>query len=122
MAANLKSDVNAKKAFVEELLRRGYEDVKITGSPADITARIGPNLFYFEVKYTAQESHYFGAATLTEWQEALANEKTDIGSWWLCNDQVHGNFMNTARLNSWSLVTFLPLKSSSRLESLMEKL
>lgn len=72
---NAKSDVGAKGAFVEELLRRGFDEARVTGSPADITACRGTEVYYFEIKYTAQDSQYFGAATLTEWEAALAHEE-----------------------------------------------
>jgi hypothetical protein len=75
---NPKSDVDAKHAFVAELLRRGYDDARVTRSPADITARRGKDTYYFEVKFTAQEAQYFGAATLTEWEAALEHE----GRYW----------------------------------------
>jgi hypothetical protein len=68
IVTNAKSDINAKEAFIEELLRRCSDEARVTGSPADITARRGPDVFYFEIKYTAQDSQYFGAATLTEWE------------------------------------------------------
>jgi Holliday junction resolvase len=71
---NVKSDAEAKQAFIKELLRRGFDEAKITSSPADITARRGSEVFYFEIKYTTKDSLYFGAATLTEWEAALRNE------------------------------------------------
>jgi hypothetical protein len=71
VVVNAKSDVGAKEAFIEELLRRGFDEARVSGSPADITARLGSETYYFEIKYTAQELDYFGAATLTEWDAAL---------------------------------------------------
>jgi len=97
---NARSDVGAKEAFIEELLRRGFEEARVTGSPADITALKGTDTYYFEVKYTAQESRYFGAATLTEWEAALAHEdryrfvvatKRDFG--WLFHEYTPAEFM-----------------------------
>lgn len=70
---NLKSDVAAKGAYVLELRRRGFEKVRIKNGPADIIAEKGGLPHYFEIKFTRQESYYFGAATLTEWEAALAN-------------------------------------------------
>jgi hypothetical protein len=75
MSINAKSDVNAKQAFIEELLRRGFDEARVTRSPADITARRGDETFYFEIKFTAQNNQYFGAATLTEWEAALRHEE-----------------------------------------------
>ncbi len=71
---NPKSDVAAKKAYVQHLLDSGYESAVITKAPADITAKRDGAVFYFEVKFTNQTNSYFGAATLTEWEAALANE------------------------------------------------
>ena len=69
--ANLKSDVEAKVAYAQQLKRRGYDRVAITKSPADVTAYRDDQVHYFEIKYTAQKLAYFGAATLTEWEAAL---------------------------------------------------
>lgn len=72
---NAKSDVPAKQAFVEHLLReRHFDEARVTKSPADVTAIKDRRTYYFEIKYTAQLATYFGAATLTEWKAALENE------------------------------------------------
>jgi len=68
---NSKSDVEAKKEFCNILKKRGYYDVRVTKSPADITARKKNKICYFEIKFTNQKEKYFGAATLTEWEAAL---------------------------------------------------
>lgn len=70
---NLKSDVNAKKAFVVLLASKGYQNIKIVSSPADIIASKNGKTYYFEVKFTNQTKNYFGAATLTEWATAIEN-------------------------------------------------
>ncbi len=70
---NLKSDVNAKRAFVKLLIERGYSDVKIVSSPADIIAMKENIRYYFEIKFTNKKDNYFGAATLTEWVVAINN-------------------------------------------------
>ena len=75
MSPNIKSDVDAKAAFVSHLLRTGFERAHVTGSPADITALKDGATYYFEIKFTRQGERYFGAATLTEWEAALANEE-----------------------------------------------
>jgi Holliday junction resolvase len=72
--ANSKSDVSAKQAYIEYLLKKGYEKATVTASPADITAEKDGNTYYFEIKKTSQKEVYFGAATLTEWFEAVENE------------------------------------------------
>lgn len=68
-----KSDKPAKQAFIEELLRRGYVNPRVTAAPADITAEREGQTHYFEIKFTRRTKWYFGAATLTEWKAALAN-------------------------------------------------
>ena len=70
---NLKSDVEAKKAFVEELQKQNYQEIKITSSPTDISAIKEGTKYYFEIKFTNQKDKYFGAATLTEWECAINN-------------------------------------------------
>jgi hypothetical protein len=71
---NLKSDVPAKEAFKIFLEnKKEYGSVKITNSPADITAIKNDEKYFFEIKFTRQEKNYFGAATLTEWRAALEN-------------------------------------------------
>ncbi len=98
---NLKSDVAAKQAFVEVLLREGFEDARITGGPADITAFRDGEVHYFEIKYTAQAYQYFGAATLTEWEAALDYESrfwfviaSKQGSSWIFQRYTPEEFMN----------------------------
>ena len=70
MKKNTKSDTGAKGAFMRELLSRGF-DARITQSPADITATKDGQTWYFEIKMTRRTDTYFGAATLTEWSQAL---------------------------------------------------
>jgi hypothetical protein len=70
---SLKSDVAAKMAFLRELIRRGYTDVRITRTPADISACMKGVNYLFEIKYTRAPTKYFGAATLTEWVAAVSN-------------------------------------------------
>lgn len=71
---NLKSDVGAKTAYKKYLEENeDYDSVKITASPADITAINGKTKDFFEIKFTRQKEKYFGAATLTEWAAAIEN-------------------------------------------------
>lgn len=65
-----KSDVAAKEAYLAILRDRGF-DAKIQASPADIIATKAGETWYFEIKSTSQTDKYFGAATLTEWEQAL---------------------------------------------------
>lgn len=67
---NNKSDVSAKEAYVKELQKNGYK-AQIVKAPADITAEKDGQKWYFEIKKTAQTDKYFGAATMTEWKQAL---------------------------------------------------
>lgn len=71
MNRNKKSDVKAKAAYVEHLKSNGFTNPKVISSPADITAEKNGDTWYFEIKKTSQENKYFGAATLTEWIQAL---------------------------------------------------
>lgn len=71
MNSNNKSDVKAKAQYVERLKSNGYSNPTIIASPADITAEKNGYTWYFEIKKTSQKKKYFGAATLTEWIQAL---------------------------------------------------
>ena len=71
---NLKSDVSAKEAFVKLLREKGFSEVKIVSSPADIIAIKEGIKHYFEIKFTCKKDKYFGAATLTEWTTAIKNQ------------------------------------------------
>ena len=71
MNRNKKSDGKAKAEYVEYLKANGYCNPKVIASPADITAEKNGDTWYFEIKKTSQENKYFGAATLTEWIQAL---------------------------------------------------
>jgi Holliday junction resolvase len=68
---NLKSDAGAKAAYVRVLEKDGYENIQIKSSPSDIIATKNGETFYFEIKMTKQTEVYFGAATLTEWHQAI---------------------------------------------------
>ena len=69
---NKKSDVKAKTEFVKILRERGFE-AAVVSSPADIKATKDGQTWYFEIKMTKRSDVYFGAATLTEWRQALAD-------------------------------------------------
>ncbi len=73
--ANAKSDVKAKKAYIEQLEAKEFVNARIAASPADIVAEKDGKEWYFEIKMTKTASRgkaYFGAATITEWKQALA--------------------------------------------------
>lgn len=67
---NVKSDVLAKAAFVNALESRGF-NAKAVSTPADIKAVKDGQDWYFEIKMTTHRDRYFGAATMTEWIQAL---------------------------------------------------
>ena len=69
---NKKSDVKAKTEFVKVLRERGFE-ATVVSSPADIKATRNGETWYFEIKMTRRTEVYFGAATLTEWKQALTD-------------------------------------------------
>ena len=71
---NKKSDVKAKTEFVKVLQERGFE-AKVVSSPADIVATKAGKTWYFEIKMTKRADVYFGAATLTEWKQAMADSE-----------------------------------------------
>lgn len=69
---NKKSDVKAKSEFIKLLQTKGF-DAKVVSSPADIMATKAGETWYFEIKMTKRADEYFGAATLTEWKQAMAD-------------------------------------------------
>ena len=69
---NKKSDVKAKSEFIKVLESRDYA-AKVASAPADIIATKDGQTWYFEIKMTKRRKSYFGAATLTEWKQALVD-------------------------------------------------
>ena len=69
---NKKSDVKAKSEFIKLLQNKGFE-AKVVSSPADIMATKDGQPWYFEIKMTKRADVYFGAATLTEWKQAMTD-------------------------------------------------
>ena len=69
---NLKSDVEAKSAFLTLLRSRGYENPRVCAKPGDIIANRNSEVHYFELKFTRKTNRYFGAATLTEWMAGIS--------------------------------------------------
>lgn len=67
---NNKSDIPAKQAFLEKLNSDGYK-AEIKAQPSDIVAEKNGVKWYYEIKMTRKESICFGAATLTEWEQAF---------------------------------------------------
>lgn len=66
-----KSDTLAKEAYIEELLSQGFDTAVVKAEPADIVATKNGETWYFEIKMTSRTDTYFGAATLTEWEQAF---------------------------------------------------
>jgi len=98
---NLKSDVDAKVAFIQTLKSRGFESARVTQSPADITASKDGQTYFYEIKYTARNKSYFGAATLTEWEAALQHEQhyrfvvaTKRNDAWVFHEYTPAEFMD----------------------------
>ena len=94
-ANNTKSDVKAKEAFVKKLEERGFTDVRIVKAPSDIIAKKDDREWYFEIKMTRQSDRYFGAATLTEWEQAFKTPDTYrfiVAAASTCNDEEYEFF------------------------------
>lgn len=66
-----KSDVDAKRVFCEKLMEQGYQSAEPIAQPADIVATKDGETWYYEIKLTEHTDKYFGAATLTEWEQAF---------------------------------------------------
>lgn len=66
-----KSDVEVKQKFIEKLLGEGFDAAEVKAKPADIVAQKDGVTWYYEIKLTDKTDTYFGAATLTEWEQAL---------------------------------------------------
>ena len=65
-----RTDVLAKQAFLEKLRSEGYTS-EIKAQPSDIIAEKDGETWYFEIKMTEKTDSCFGAATLTEWEQAF---------------------------------------------------
>ena len=69
--SNTKSDVKAKAAFINYLQKNGFQNAKVISSPCDIRADKNGKEWFFEIKMTKRHDVYFGAATMTEWEQAF---------------------------------------------------
>ena len=87
-----KSDSDAKSAFMRNLENRGYTDVKPAKVPSDIKAKKDGVQWYFEIKKTSKTDQYFGAATLTEWEQAFKTPDTYRFVIAIANDKVVNGF------------------------------
>lgn len=65
-----RTDVLAKQAFLEKLRSEGYT-AEVKAQPSDIIAEKDGETWYFEIKMTEKTDSCFGAATLTEWEQAF---------------------------------------------------
>jgi Holliday junction resolvase len=71
------SDTWAKQALVNELIRKGYHNVRIVGTPCDVIGEKNGVVYYFEVKSTMfPEGKHTGSVSGTELDFALKNKKT----------------------------------------------
>ena len=68
---NTKSDVKAKATFIKHLQENGFQNAKVISSPSDIRAEKDGKEWFFEIKMTKRHDVYFGAATMTEWEQAF---------------------------------------------------
>ncbi len=66
-----KNDVPAKQAFIKKLLSEGFETAEVKAKPSDIVAQKDGETWYYEIKLTDKQDSCFGAATLTEWEQAF---------------------------------------------------
>lgn len=66
-----KSDITAKQAFIQKLLSEGFDSAEVKAQPSDIIAQKDGETWYFEIKLTDHQDTCFGAATLTEWEQAF---------------------------------------------------
>lgn len=66
-----KNDGPAKQAFITKLLSEGFETAEVKAKPSDIVAQKNGETWYYEMKLTDKQDSCFGAATLTEWEQAF---------------------------------------------------
>jgi len=116
---NKKSDVRAKEAYIKHLLNIGYNDARVISTPSDIVATKGGESFYFEIKYTAQKSKYFGAATLTEWEAALSMKNNyffvvalELKDGWVFHEYTPGEFMDFSTIPPFKIFFNIPVGES----------
>jgi len=58
------------------LMNEGYDYAVIKAQPADIMASKDGVVWYYEIKLTDHDDKCFGAATLTEWEQAFKTPET----------------------------------------------
>lgn len=66
-----KSDTKAKSEYMKVLQGKGFSNIRSRKTPSDIIAERDGKTHYFEIKKTYKTEEYFGAATLTEWVQAV---------------------------------------------------
>ncbi len=108
--SNLKSDINAKEAFIKELTKRGYDNVHIISAPADIEATKNGKKQYFEIKKTGRKDKYFGAATFTEWHQAYKDPENYYFVLAVENDDGEFTFFEKTPAEFEEYCTIPPLK------------
>lgn len=60
-----------KKEFCKILEERGFQNVKIAKTPADITAELNGEQWWFEIKSTVEPEKCWGSSSETEWKKAF---------------------------------------------------
>lgn len=73
MAKKKVSEKLVKEKFSDILRNRGFNNVTITKSPADITAELNGEQWWFELKSTIEPVKCWGGSTETEWEKAFEN-------------------------------------------------
>ena len=60
-----------KKEFCKILEERGFQNIKITKTTADITAELNGEQWWFEIKSTVEPEKCWGSSSETEWKKAF---------------------------------------------------
>jgi hypothetical protein len=118
---NPKSDVNAKAAFSQELKARGYSNVRVIASPADIRAELNGQEYLFEIKATTKAESYFGAATITEWEAALRSPNSfrfviaqAVVNGWVFREYTPEEFIQYSDIPPFKVYFKVPLSGPAR--------
>lgn len=110
-----KSDKPAKNAYAAYLEGKGYSEVGLYGSSADLSAKKNGEEYYFEIKMTEKTDKYFGAATETEWAKAV---EADDKYRFVIVQQLEGKFrfLELTRAELMRVATIPPFKINFNLD------
>lgn len=75
MAKKKASEKKVKERFCNILKERGFINIKITKTPADITAELNGEQWWFEIKSTVEPEKYWSSSSETEWKKAFDDPK-----------------------------------------------